>query len=277
VQFIATATIGFDHIDIPFCKEAGITWKNAPGCNAPSVAQYIQSVLLLLKKERGLAVKGLTMGIVGVGNVGSRIEKVAEEMGMRVLRHDPPREANEGSTGFVSLPQIMEESDIITFHVPLNKEGIYRTLHLADDTFFASLRKKPVIINTSRGEVIETQALLHALDSGQISDAIIDVWEHEPEINRTLLQQGDDRHSSYRRLFGRRKGQRHRDVTPFVVHVFPFAYELRYHSSLTGADDHHCLFYRRSTVENIQSSSRQRHAESASREVRMAARQLSAP
>jgi erythronate-4-phosphate dehydrogenase len=189
VQFIATATIGFDHIDIPFCKEAGITWKNAPGCNAPSVAQYIQSVLLLLKKERGLAVKGLTMGIVGVGNVGSRIEKVAEEMGMRVLRHDPPREANEGSTGFVSLPQIMEESDIITFHVPLNKEGIYRTLHLADSTFFASLRKKPVIINTSRGEVVETQALLHALDSGQISDAIIDVWEHEPDINRTLLQQ----------------------------------------------------------------------------------------
>lgn len=188
VRFIATATIGFDHIDTEYCKQAGIEWTNAPGCNSASVAQYIQSSLLVWKSVRNKRLNELTIGIIGVGNVGSKVAKVAQDFGMRVLLNDLPREEKEGAERFSSLEKITEECDIITFHVPLYKEGKYKTFHLADDVFFQSLKRKPVIINTSRGEVIQTDALLKALSNRMISDAIIDVWEHEPEINRDLLE-----------------------------------------------------------------------------------------
>ena len=188
VKFIATATIGFDHIDMEYCKQAGIEWTNAPGCNSASVAQYIQSSLLVWKSVRNKRLNELTIGIIGVGNVGSKVAKVAQDFGMRVLLNDLPREEKEGAERFSSLKKIAEECDIITFHVPLYKEGKYKTFHLADEVFFQSLKRKPVIINTSRGEVIQTDALLKALNSRMISDAIIDVWEHEPEINRDLLE-----------------------------------------------------------------------------------------
>lgn len=188
VKFIATATIGFDHIDTKYCQQAGIKWRNAPGCNSASVAQYIQSSLLVWKSIRNKRLNELTIGIVGVGNVGSKIAKVAQDFGMRVLLNDLPREEKEGSELFTSLNKIAEECDIITFHVPLYKEGKYKTFHLADESFFSLLKRKPVIINTSRGEVIDTNALLNALNSESISDAIIDVWEHEPDINLKLLE-----------------------------------------------------------------------------------------
>lgn len=187
VRFIATATIGFDHIDTEYCQEAGITWTNAPGCNSSSVAQYVQSSLLLLQQLKGRNLSELTMGVIGVGNVGSKVVKVAQEMGMHVLQNDLPREDKEGKADFSSLQTLAEECDILTFHVPLYKEGKYKTFHLGDDTFFQSLKRCPAIINTSRGEVIETNALLSALEKGVISDAIIDVWENEPDINLTLL------------------------------------------------------------------------------------------
>ena len=120
--------------------------------------------------------------------MGSKVAKVAEDFGIRVLLNDLPREEKEGKESFTSLNKIAEECDIITFHVPLYKEGKYKTFHLADEDFFNSLKRKPVIINTSRGEVIDTGTLLKALNNGSISDAIIDVWEHEPEINRELLE-----------------------------------------------------------------------------------------
>lgn len=187
VRFIATATIGFDHIDTEYCREAGIAWSNAPGCNSASVAQYLTSSLLLLQLIRGKQLQGLTLGIIGVGNVGTKIIQVAQELGMRVLLNDLPRQDKEGNADFNSLQTLAEECDILTFHVPLYKEGKYKTLHLADDAFFRSLKRRPVIINTSRGEVIETNALLNALENNLISDAIIDVWENEPDINLTLL------------------------------------------------------------------------------------------
>jgi erythronate-4-phosphate dehydrogenase len=191
VKFIATATIGFDHIDVDYCREAGIVWKNAPGCNASSVVQYVQSVLLIFKLLKGKDLNHLTLGVVGVGNVGSKVVKMAQEWGMRVLQNDPPRECSErdgkGGNYFVSLKQLMEECDVISFHVPLNRDGIYKTFHLGDEDFFSSLKKNPFIINTSRGEVIETKALLSAIDNKQISDAVIDVWENEPKIDRDLL------------------------------------------------------------------------------------------
>lgn len=187
VRFIATATIGFDHIDTEYCNEAGIVWSNCPGCNAGSVEQYLHAVFLLLKREKGLVMENTCLGIVGVGHVGGRICQMAEKLGMRVLLNDPPR-ANDGETGFVDLSMLASECDVISFHTPLYRNGRYKTLHLASTDFFTSLKKKPVIINTSRGEVIDSLALLSALESGKVKDAVIDTWEHEPEINRELLQ-----------------------------------------------------------------------------------------
>ncbi len=187
VQLIATATIGYDHIDTHYCREAGIAWSNAPGCNAASVAQYVQSCLLLLEQEKGMKLKGSTLGIVGVGHVGRLVAEVARRWGMRVLLNDPPRAAAEGEEGFSTLQELAEESDILTFHVPLQREGSYPTFHLANAGFFSQLRRRPVVINTSRGEVVDTLALKEALRKGLVTEAILDVWEHEPSIDLDLL------------------------------------------------------------------------------------------
>jgi erythronate-4-phosphate dehydrogenase len=186
VQFIATATIGFDHIDTAYLEKAGIAWTNCPGCNASSVGQYIHSCLILLKREKGLDLKSVTMGIVGVGHVGTEVRKAAESLGVHCLLNDPPRQTREGGD-FVPIETIIAESDIITFHVPLTQSGPYRTYHLADESFFSQLHKCPIIINSSRGSVVDNHALLQALNNGQISDAIIDTWENEPNINLPLL------------------------------------------------------------------------------------------
>ncbi|MCD8293288.1 MAG: 4-phosphoerythronate dehydrogenase PdxB [Prevotellaceae bacterium] len=187
VRFIATATIGFDHIDTAYCREAGIAWTNAPGCNAASVVQYVQSALILLQQERGVKLKGATMGIVGAGHVGSGVARMAREMGLSVLLNDTLRADREGNMGFVSLEEMAARCDIVSFHVPLNNDGIYKTFHLAGHAFFQSLKRCPVLINTSRGEVVDTAALTAALDKGRVSEAVIDVWEREPDIDRSLL------------------------------------------------------------------------------------------
>lgn len=187
VKFIVTATIGFDHIDTEYCHEAGIAWTNCPGCNAGSVEQYIHSVLLLLKREKGVKFEETTLGIVGVGHVGSRVKRMAESLGMKVLLNDPPR-ADKGEKGFVDLRTIASESDVITFHTPLIKEGTYRTCHLVDEDFLFSLKRNPVIINSSRGEVVDTASLLIALSAGKVKDAVIDTWEYEPVISRELME-----------------------------------------------------------------------------------------
>ena len=186
VKFIATATIGYDHIDTDYCAEAGIVWTNCPGCNAGSVEQYVHSVLLLLKRNKGLDLANSTIGIVGVGHVGSRVKHMAESLGMRVLQNDPPR-ADKGEQGFVDLETIAQECDVITFHTPLNREGKYATYHLAEEEFLFSLKRTPYIINSSRGEVVDTASLLAALSAGKVKDAIIDTWEYEPRISRELL------------------------------------------------------------------------------------------
>lgn len=186
VQFIATATIGYDHIDTAYCESHGIRWTNAPGCNAASVCQYIQSVLLLLQREHGLRLSGATLGVVGVGYVGTLVVEMAHSWGMHVLCCDPLR-AERGEPGFVPLETIVRESDVITLHTPLTKEGVHPTYHLADKSFFSFLQRKPYFINTSRGETTDTMALLQALECGKISQCIIDVWEQEPNINLELL------------------------------------------------------------------------------------------
>lgn len=187
IKLITTATIGFDHIDTDYCREAGIVWKNAPGCNAVSVAQYVLASLVSLSLRKRETLKGKTIGIIGVGHVGKEVEKLCTAYGMHILRNDPPRAAAEGADGFVSLETISREADIITFHTPLTKDGPFATRHLADRTFFHSLQKKPWFINASRGAVHDTEALLEAFKSGLISELVLDCWENEPNIHRELL------------------------------------------------------------------------------------------
>ena len=176
VRFIATATIGFDHIDTKYCAENGISWTNCPGCNADSVNNYINAALTTIF---GNDIKGKTIGIIGVGNVGSRVARMANGLGMKVLLNDPPRAEKEGAEKFVSLEEIKENADIITIHTPLNKE----TFHIINDEFLASCKKIPLIINAARGEVCDTASLLKY--KGEI---VLDCWEGEPNINLELLE-----------------------------------------------------------------------------------------
>ncbi len=189
VKFIATATIGFDHIDTNYCEAAGIRWTNAPGCNAESVNQYISSALFSwsMRKRKDLA--GLAIGVVGVGNVGSKVARTCEILGMKVLLNDPPRERMEGSENFVTLEKIQKEADIITFHVPLNLGGKDKTFHMGDEDFFQNLGKSPLVINSCRGEVIDTNAIYEAIEASDVDAYIADCWENEPEIDLELLNQ----------------------------------------------------------------------------------------
>lgn len=187
VKMIATATIGYDHIDAAYCQAKGISWRSAPGCNASSVGQYIAASLLLLYEQKGEPIEGKTIGIVGLGNVGKTVERICSILGMSVLRCDPPRAAEEIDADFVSLDTIARNADVITFHTPLSHQGEYKTYHLGDKAFFESLSNRPVLINTSRGEVIDQVALEWAYHEGLISDMVIDCWEGEPHIHVQLM------------------------------------------------------------------------------------------
>ena len=187
VRFIGTATIGYDHIDIRYCDRNKIIWTNAPGCNSSSVQQYISAALLKIAFDKNFQLKNKTLGIIGVGNVGSKIEKFARVIGMKVLLNDPPRERAEGNRNFQSLDAVLSESDIITVHVPLNITGEDHTFHLFNDEAFRKVKKGSWFINSSRGEVTETKALKEALTSGILGGSIIDVWENQPAVDLKLM------------------------------------------------------------------------------------------
>ena len=188
VKLICSATIGFDHIDTDYCDANNIAWRTAPGCNAGSVDQYITASLICLAKKKNFELKEKTIGIVGVGNVGEKVARACKLLGMKVLLNDPPRSEAENSELFVDLETIQEQADIITFHTPLSKEGNHPTFHLADEKFLEGLVRKPIIINSSRGAVVDNQALRNALKTGSVSGAIIDTWENEPNIDKELLE-----------------------------------------------------------------------------------------
>ena len=191
IKFIATATIGFDHIDTAYCKRNNIKWINAPGCNSSSVMQYIASVLLTISSRKKINIADLTIGIVGVGNVGSKVERLAKIFGMNVLLNDPPRARKEGNERFVDLEELISKSDIITFHVPLIKEGEDKTHHMADKNFFNKFNNSKIVINTSRGQVIETGAIKNAIKEKAVNASVLDVWENEPNIDMELLKMVD--------------------------------------------------------------------------------------
>jgi erythronate-4-phosphate dehydrogenase len=187
VRFVGTATAGFEHIDFQSLEKHGIGWCAAPGCNADSVADYMTAALLTLHSKHGVELEGKTIGIIGVGQVGSRVAKRAEALGLRVLLNDPPRAAREGEKGFQDLTDLLAKSDIITLHVPLIKEKPWPTLKMADCRFFEQMKHNAVFINSSRGKVLDADALLLAKASGIISHAVLDVWDPEPAIRADVL------------------------------------------------------------------------------------------
>lgn len=188
IKLIASATIGFDHIDTHYCDAHSITWTNAPGCNSGSVKQYIASALAEVINSEKKLFNQLTLGIIGVGNVGSKVAALAKTLGINTLLNDPPRERLEGKDGFTDIDTLISQSDIITMHVPLSRHEIDKTFHLANSDFFAKMKRGAWFINTSRGEVVETQSLIDALQSKHLKGAVIDVWENEPTINLELLK-----------------------------------------------------------------------------------------
>jgi erythronate-4-phosphate dehydrogenase len=188
VKFIASATIGFDHIDTNYCDANGIKWTNAPGCNSGSVKQYIASALAEIIGIEKKSFEDITIGIVGVGNVGSKVADMARALGIKTLLNDPPRERIEGKGNFIDIETLIAQSDIITMHVPLSHQGIDKTFHLVNADFFVNMKRGAWFINTSRGEVMETQSLKNAIESKHLSGAVIDVWENEPNIDLDLLK-----------------------------------------------------------------------------------------
>jgi erythronate-4-phosphate dehydrogenase len=143
VKFIGTATIGFDHIDTDYCKKRGIKWVNAPGCNSSSVQQYVSAALLRIAAENDFYLRDKSIGIIGVGHVGSKVEKFARTMGMRILLNDPPRSRREKDTEFYDLATVLEEADLLTLHVPLIMDGQDRTYHMFNKEIFGKIRKEP--------------------------------------------------------------------------------------------------------------------------------------
>lgn len=187
VKFIATATIGDDHIDKEYCKRNSIQWSTAKGCNSTAVSQFVLAGLLAFVHKHEIELKDKTIGIIGVGDIGTKVKQLGEILGMNVLLNDPPKERNENSELFCSLEEIQQRADIISLHVPLNLSGRDKTFHLLDEGFFKNLKKRVVLINTSRGAVLETLAVKKAIQSGKVLGSFIDVWENEPNPDEELL------------------------------------------------------------------------------------------
>lgn len=191
IKFVGTATAGTDHVDQSWLTQAGIGFSAAPGCNAIAVVEYVFSALLMLAERDGFALADRTVGIVGVGNVGGRLQKRLEALGIKTLLCDPPRADNGDEGDFRSLDELVAEADVITFHTPLYKEGQYKSLHLADEALIRRLKPGTILINACRGPVVDNAALLKCLEEGQNLSVVLDVWEPEPDLNLALLDKVD--------------------------------------------------------------------------------------
>jgi erythronate-4-phosphate dehydrogenase len=190
VCFVGTATIGFEHIDVDFLAKQNIGFSSAPGSNANSVAEYVVAAILEAAKKHKFQLEGKSIGIVGVGNVGSRVEQKAKALGMKVYLNDPPLQRESGDAKYLPIEKLYG-CDIVTLHTPLSFEGIDKTFHLADERFFKSLKGGGIFLNTSRGGVVDTAALKGAIRSGRVKSAVLDVWEDEPNIDAELLEMVD--------------------------------------------------------------------------------------
>jgi erythronate-4-phosphate dehydrogenase len=190
IKFVATATIGFEHVDIEYLNNRGIDFASAPGSNANSVADYLVAALLSVAQKHKITLEGKSIGVVGVGNVGSKVARKCAVLGMNVKLNDPPLFRQTSDTKYRPLNELFD-CDFITLHTPLTREGEDKTYHLADEKFFASLKTGCIFINTCRGAVHETDALKNAIKQNKVSAVILDVWEKEPNIDCELLRMVD--------------------------------------------------------------------------------------
>jgi len=190
VKFVGTATIGFEHIDTQYLADKNMGFASAPGSNANSVAEYVVAALLSVAKKHRITLAGKSIGIIGVGNVGSRLEKKLRALQMKPVLNDPPLYRQTGDKKYRPLGELFD-CDFITLHTPLTFKGIDKTYHLAGESFFNSLKKEFGFINTSRGAVADTTALQQVIDSGKSGPVILDVWENEPDIDVQLLKSVD--------------------------------------------------------------------------------------
>jgi len=186
VKFVGTVTIGTDHCDLEYLKSRRIGFASAPGSNSNSVAEYVAAALLTWAQRTGQGLSGKSIGIVGVGNVGKKVERIARILGLTVLLNDPPLKRLTGDPSYVPLDELMG-ADFVSLHVPLTRTGDDATYHFFDESRFARMKQGSVLINTSRGAVVDTSALRTALFSHHLSTAILDVWEGEPRIDTALL------------------------------------------------------------------------------------------
>jgi erythronate-4-phosphate dehydrogenase len=186
VKFVGTVTIGTDHVDERYLASRGITFVSAPGSNSNSVKEYIASALCVWSRRTGAPLAGKTIGVVGVGNVGSKVARAARTLGLNVILNDPPLSRRTGEEKYRTLDELMD-ADFITIHVPLTKSGDDATFHLFNDVRISKMKRGSVLMNTSRGPVVETNALTDALSSRHLSASILDVWEGEPVLDMELL------------------------------------------------------------------------------------------
>ena len=182
VKIIATATIGTDHIDLDYCKQKGIWVQNSAGCNAGGVMNYVLSAIYGVASRLRMSLQGATVGIIGVGNVGSRVMRSLNLLGFKTLLYDPPRAEREGPAQFCDLDFLLRNSDIVTMHVPLNPG----TRDMADAKFFSKMKLGAIFVNAARGEIVVEQDLLEA--SGKMGAIVLDTWRNEPDVNRELLE-----------------------------------------------------------------------------------------
>ncbi|MBR4826977.1 MAG: 4-phosphoerythronate dehydrogenase [Bacteroidales bacterium] len=185
VKIVATATIGYDHIDLDYCRAAGIHVQNAAGCNAGAVMNYVLSAMYGTASRKRINLDGFTVGLIGVGNVGTRVANSLRILGFNVLQNDPPRAEIEGPAQFCDLDYLLRKSDVVSMHVPLNAE----TRGMADAAFFSKMKLGAFFINAARGEIVNESALLNAVP--KLGSVVIDTWCNEPDINRELLQVAD--------------------------------------------------------------------------------------
>jgi erythronate-4-phosphate dehydrogenase len=186
VKFVGTTTIGTDHIDLDYLSKNKIGFADAKGCNADSVLEYVFAALFKIASKENFKLENKTLGVVGVGNIGSKVVKVAETLGMKVKKSDPPLERT-GLKGFTNLKDTLD-SDIITFHVPLNMEGVDKTFHLIDKVKLDLIKPGTIIINSSRGSVIDNHVLKSEIKNKNLI-VVLDVWENEPQIDPELLKE----------------------------------------------------------------------------------------
>ncbi|WP_432473952.1 4-phosphoerythronate dehydrogenase PdxB [Amphritea sp. HPY] len=187
VRFVGTATIGTDHIDQRYLQEKGISFASAPGCNADAVTEYVLSVLSLLAGEQGFKLQDKTLGIIGVGNVGGRLQARLEQIGVKLLLNDPPRQQSEGGE-FCELHNLLQQADIICMHTPLVKGGDHPSLHLLNKSNLSLIKQGAILLNAGRGPVIDNQDLLEWHRQREDVTLVLDVWEHEPRVDAALAE-----------------------------------------------------------------------------------------